>query len=179
MGLGNRYASVRRTIDHDTVGLRAQAVNAELWHEFHKGQHVQTVDGISGVVAAVEDGPYPGSEQYVVELDRGLGGGAYTAGQLTALGPTQASEVHTAVDDYPEMGNILHDRPDIAKNGASTGNPVGYRPERCAGSSNYPSRPTKPTETQGYCSTCGREDIPLTPTRLLKAHNPPENTEDR
>lgn len=115
MGLGNRYTGVRRTVNHDTVGLRARAVNAELWHVFHAGQRVQTVDGISGVVAAVEDGPFPGAEQYVVELDQGLGGGQYTAGQLTALGPAQASEVHTAADDYPEMGSILHDRPDIAK----------------------------------------------------------------
>lgn len=119
MGLGNRYASVRRTVNHDTVGLRAHAVNAELWHEFREGQRVQTVDGIAGVVAAVEDGPFPGAEQYVVELDRGLGGGQYTASQLTALGPAQASEVHTAADDYPEMGSILHDRPDIAKSGVN------------------------------------------------------------
>jgi hypothetical protein len=115
MRLGNRLANVRHAVAHDTVGLRTHAVNAELWHEFHAGQRVQTVDGIAGVVAAVEDGPFPGAEQYVVELDRGLGGGQYTAAQLTALGPAQASEVHTAADDYPEMGSILHDRPDIAK----------------------------------------------------------------
>jgi hypothetical protein len=115
MGLGGRQANRRYAVAHDTVALRAQAVNAELWHSFSEGQRVRTVDGIPGVVAAVEDGPFPGAEQYVVTLDRGLGGGAYTASQLTALGPAQASEVHTAAEDYAELGTILHDRPDIAK----------------------------------------------------------------
>lgn len=115
MGLGGRQANLRRGIAHDTTGLRAQAVNADLWHEFREGQPVRTVDGITGVVASVEDGPFPGAEQYIVTLDRGLGGGAYTASQLTALGPAHAAEAHTAAEDYPELGTILDDRPDIAK----------------------------------------------------------------
>jgi hypothetical protein len=115
MGLGARHGNARREIRHETVGMRRQAVNAEAWADFHQNQRVQTVDGISGVIAAVEDGPFPGAEQYQVVLDHDLGGGTYTASQLTALGPAQAFEVHTADRDYPELGSILTDRPDIAK----------------------------------------------------------------
>lgn len=115
MGLGARHGNLRRGVQHETVGLRAHAVQSELWADFRKDQRVQTVDGISGVVAAVEDGPFPGAEQYHVILDRGLGGGTYTASQLTALGPTQSSDIHTADRDYPELGSVLVDRPDIAK----------------------------------------------------------------
>jgi hypothetical protein len=115
MGLGARHGNARSGIRHETLGLQAHAVQAELWSDFRKGQRVQTVDGIPGVIAAVEDGPFPGAEQYVVALDNNLGGGQYTASQLTALGPAQASEAHTADLDYPELGSILTDRPDIAK----------------------------------------------------------------
>lgn len=115
MGLGARHGNARRDIRHDTVGLQKQSVQSELWADFRKDQRVQTVDGIAGVIAAVEDGPFPGAEQYIVTLDNNLGGGQYTASQLTALGPAEASEVHTADRDYPELGNILFDRPDIAK----------------------------------------------------------------
>jgi hypothetical protein len=115
MGLGDRRSGLRGEVRHDTVGLRAQAVQSEVWAQFREGQRVQTVDGIPGVVAAVEDGPFPGTEQYIVDLDNGLGGGQYTASQLTAVGPAQAAGTHTAADDYPELGSILHDRPDIAK----------------------------------------------------------------
>jgi hypothetical protein len=115
MGLGSRLGNIRRGVQHETLGLQAFAVQAESWADFRKDQRVQTVDGIPGVIAAVEDGPFPGAEQYVVTLDNNLGGGMYTASQLTALGPTRASEVHTADRDYPELGSILTDRPDIAK----------------------------------------------------------------
>jgi hypothetical protein len=115
MGLGGRHANVRQGMRHDTAGAQKNAVRAEEWADFQKNQRVETVDGISGVIAAVEDGPVPGNEQYQVVLDNGLGGGTYTASQLTALGPAQASEVHTADRDYPELAQILVDRPDIAK----------------------------------------------------------------
>lgn len=109
MGLGNRNAQ-----RHETLAFQRYAVNAADFADFTAGQRVMTVDGIAGKVSAVEDGPYPGTEQYRVELDRGMGGGLYTSSQLSPLPAATAVEHHTAVDDYPELGSILSDRPDIA-----------------------------------------------------------------
>lgn len=113
---------LRRTARrHTTAG-----VDPTIYYEFRPGQRVLTREGISGTVTAVEDGPHPGSEQYVVTLDGGLGGGEYAAGELrSAPGVTAAAEgqveidgvqsdLHpgrTAADDYPELGTILLDRP--------------------------------------------------------------------
>lgn len=108
MGLGNRNAR-----QHDT--LAAQAVVSADYADFTEGQRVRTVDGITGTVAAIEDGPYPGTESYRVELDKGLGGGLYSSGQLAAVEPVIATHEHMASDDYPELGDILTRRPDIAK----------------------------------------------------------------
>jgi hypothetical protein len=98
---------------HDTRMTR-QAVQTELWADFHEGQRVRTIDGIHGTVAAIEDGPVPGAEAYRVTLDHGLGGGVYTTSQLQAAGEAKTSEHHMATDDYPELGSILSERPDIA-----------------------------------------------------------------
>jgi hypothetical protein len=110
MSLGNRTA---RT--HDTRGMQKHGMDATLFWEHHPGDRVMTVDKIAGIVTAVEDGPVPGNESYIVKLDNGAGGGQYTAGQLSEMPGTTASVDHTAADDYPELGDILTRRPDIAK----------------------------------------------------------------
>lgn len=109
MGLGNRNA--RR---HETVGFQKNAVNSADYADFRVDQTVMTVDGFPGVVTAVLDGPAPGTEAYDVTLNNGLGGGQYTASQLRPLEHTTASGDHTAATDYPELGDILDRRPDIA-----------------------------------------------------------------
>ncbi len=53
-----------------------------MWWEFQPGDRVLTAEGIFGRVTSVEDGPHPGNEHYIVELDMGLGGGEYTASEL-------------------------------------------------------------------------------------------------
>lgn len=97
---------------HDT--LATQAAQTEQWWEHAPGDRVRTIDG-PGRVEAVHDGPFPGSEEYEISLEGGLGGGRYTAGQIDALLPTQGSVEHTAADDYPELGNLLIERPDPAR----------------------------------------------------------------
>lgn len=109
MSLGNRNAKV-----HETVGFQRHAVVSADYADFRVQQQVMTCDGFPGIVAAVEDGPYPGTEAYRVELDNGLGGGLYTSGQLEPLEHTTATVETTAATDYPELGSILSDRPDIA-----------------------------------------------------------------
>lgn len=110
MGLGNRNARV-----HETVGFQKNAVVSEDYADFRVDQQVMTVDGFPGVVAAVHDGPYPGTESYDVTLNGGLGGGEYTASQLSSIEGTTASMEGVASLDYPELGDILVQRPDIAK----------------------------------------------------------------
>lgn len=127
MGLGGR--SARR---HQTASAHKNAVVSEDFWDFHPQQSVMTIDGIGGVVAAVQDGPYPGTEVYDVVLDNGLGGGQYTASQLSARGDVTASVEHTAIEDYPELGTILSDRPDPAKQrfaAKAGGNPFEFRHE--------------------------------------------------
>lgn len=100
---------------HDTIAsARHEAVRPDEIGLFRSGQRVLTVDG-PGRVEAVYDGPFPGSEDYEVVLDGGLGGGRYTASQITEALPTTASVDKTAADDYPELGTLLYDRPDPAK----------------------------------------------------------------
>lgn len=140
------------------------AVDSEIWYEFQPGDRVLTREGIFGRVVAVEDGPAAGNEQYVVELDAGMGGGEYAASELRHLTPDnvetgfeakmsktaakvrcpecgqefnskkdgeshqlleahfgdlekvsgkEATEVHVASEDYPELGNILEERPPL------------------------------------------------------------------
>lgn len=106
-----------RTARHDTEASRRHAVVSEQYYDFQPNQRVITLDGIPGIVTAVWDGPVPGNEEYEVTLDRGMGGGAYTASQLTATEQTTASEHRQANQDYPELGTILSDRPDPAREG--------------------------------------------------------------
>jgi hypothetical protein len=110
MGLGARNAH-----QHDTVGVQKNAVVSEDFADFRVDQRVMTADGVPGRVAAIEDGPFPGTEAYLVELDNGLGGGLYRSADLRETGSQVTATEHTADVDYPELGSILTDRPDIAE----------------------------------------------------------------
>lgn len=99
---------------HQTLGVQRLAVHSEDYWEYKPEQRVQTSDGLPGTVKAVLDGPYPGSEEYQVELDKGMGGGAYTASQLRPAAATTAAMEQTAAADYPELSQILVERPDPA-----------------------------------------------------------------
>jgi hypothetical protein len=112
MGLGNRTAHRHQT----TAASKAAGYDSSVYWDYQPGQRVMTVDGFPGTISAVQDGPLMGTEAYIVVLANGLGGGEYTASQLTATNEVTASEVHTADMDYPELGTILVDRPDIAPN---------------------------------------------------------------
>lgn len=102
----------RRT--HQTLGVQRLAVHSEDWWDYKPEQRVETTDGLPGTVKAVLDGPYPGTEEYQVELDKGMGGGAYTASQLRPASAATASLEQTAAADYPELAQILTERPDPA-----------------------------------------------------------------
>ncbi len=94
---------------HQTVA----AQQSEIYWDYQPDQRVMTIDG-PGRVIAVSDGPFPGSEEYEIQLEGGLGGGTYSPGQITAATSVEAVEHHTADQDYPELGSILYDRPDPA-----------------------------------------------------------------
>lgn len=98
------------------MNLRREAITSETYWEFQPGERVMTVDGYPGVVDAVEDGPIANAENYVVTLDKGLGGGNYSASMLAKM-PTSrsAAGIHLATDDYPELGSVIDDRPDPGK----------------------------------------------------------------
>jgi len=101
---------MRRIARHDTIQAQAGVRSEEYW-DFQPRQRVMTTDGYPGRVEAVYDGPHPGNEAYEVRLDGGLGGGMYTAAQLSVL----AEDSRTAASDYPELEDVLTQRPDPAK----------------------------------------------------------------
>ena len=109
MQLGSKATS------HETLNVQKYAVRSEDYADFAVNQPVMTVDGFPGVVTAVLDGPFPGTEAYRVTLDNDMGGGEYRIGDLSPVANTTAAGLHQASDDYPELGDILQRRPDIAQ----------------------------------------------------------------
>lgn len=120
-----------RRIAHRTLGFLKHAVSDEAAWEFKPGERV-LADGFFGTVQAVQDGPYGGYESYEVLLDQGMGGGEYTAAQLSrpdtvtasavieaalseVLEPVEATSTLLANHWYPELGNILTERPPIER----------------------------------------------------------------
>lgn len=103
------------------------ALHSEDFWDFMPGQRVMTIDRIAGVVTEVQDECPLGSEAYTVRLDNGMGGGDYTASQLEPLSqkPTAAKiqadvDTKTAADDYPELTEILSERPPLEINVAGS-----------------------------------------------------------
>lgn len=108
MSLSNRKTGAQ----HDTAAVQKFASSPET--EFYERQRVVTVDGFIGTVASVDVTPF-GAEDYEIVLDGGMGGGSYTASQLSPVPTTHAATgVHMASDDYPALADILFERPDIA-----------------------------------------------------------------
>jgi hypothetical protein len=107
MALGRRESS------HDTQLSRHQAAG-EPGADYAPGQRVMTCDGIPGVVSSIDYQPLMGAQLYQVALDGGAGGGLYSSSQLTPMASHIATGVHLASEDYPELGEILQERPDIA-----------------------------------------------------------------
>lgn len=101
MSLGNRDASLR----HGTGAVQDSGM-------FAPGTRVVTVEGLLGTVEAVNDGPF-GADSYEVVLDGGLGGGTYRQAELTSESTVVKGELHVASDDYPELAEILVERPPL------------------------------------------------------------------
>ncbi|MGW9067926.1 hypothetical protein ACWGQT_00540 [Streptomyces yangpuensis] len=115
---------------HQTLAVQRLAVHSEEYWDYRPEQRVLTTDGFTGTVMAVLDGPYPGSEEYRVTLDGGMGGGAYTASQLRPAASTTAAMEQTAAADYPELADILVERPDPALQKVfAKASPVSRAPE--------------------------------------------------
>ena len=92
---------------HRTAGVPVGA-----YSDFRPGQRVMTVDGFPGRVVEVLEGPH--SNRIEVVLDNGMGGGTYDDSMLTPLNErSSAVAPRTADQDYPELGTILTDRPDL------------------------------------------------------------------
>lgn len=95
--------------------MNTEAVNSSDWWEYLPGQRVMTREGLPGVVTAVEDGPTAGNETYLVNLDANMGGGEYSSSDLSPMPERATASVasveRTAADDYPELGDILAERP--------------------------------------------------------------------
>ena len=121
-----------RKIAHETMGVQKQALIGEVFREYNPGDRVLTIDGVMGSITAVLDGPFNQTESYQVELDNGIGGGLYSVSQLSRAEPrkassegdfgtegdettedgieSEASVLHLATEDYPELGSILSER---------------------------------------------------------------------
>lgn len=91
---------------------RTAGVPLGAYSDYRPGQRVMTCDEIPGRVISVQEGP--ASNRIEVVLDNGMGGGIYDDSMLRPLNERSSSVTRTAVDDYPELGSILTERPDLA-----------------------------------------------------------------
>lgn len=148
-------------------------VRPEDYWDFQPGEHVMTIDGFPGVVELVEDGPIAGAENYVVKLDSGMGGGNYSSSMLSKMPTSRAAAgMHLAVEDYPELGGILDERPDPGKmtftaelsqerleaDAEDHDEPGGDdRPHSCSycGSTDFTDLTDNGRVRQATCATCG------------------------
>jgi hypothetical protein len=65
---------------HSTRLSQVNGDGAAPGQDFRAGQSVMTSDGLPGRVTAVSEGPFPGSAEYRVTLDGGMGQGTYAPG---------------------------------------------------------------------------------------------------
>lgn len=117
--------ALRRTASR--VLHRTAGVDATAYWKFQPQERVITVEGFTGTVDSIEDGPYPDTEKYIVTLDAGMGGGQYGASELRAVPSTTAATEAalpiarlvdadmrgTAAESYPELSDVLVDRPPL------------------------------------------------------------------
>lgn len=136
---------------------RRHAMDNDQYWDHRPGDPVMTVDGYPGTVVEVSDGPVPGNEDYLVELHNGLGGGHYSSGQLSALTHArtasghEAAGLHVASEDYPELGEILFERPDPGKLTFAAAQQAAEVPEEGA--------QLRDTDQPDSCSYCGSQDF--------------------
>lgn len=103
---------------HDTMGSRklASMAYAHSDHEYQVNELVITCDGLPGRITAVYDGPFQGNEEYEIVLENNLGRGTYTSSQIKGRFVEQSDpNLFTADKDYPELSEIIRQRPDPAK----------------------------------------------------------------
>ncbi len=85
-------------------------------HEYKKDDLVITCDGLPGRIVGVHDGPFRGNEEYEIVLENDLGRGTYTSSQIKGRFIEDSDpNIFTADKDYPELHDILRQRPDPAK----------------------------------------------------------------
>lgn len=94
------------------ITRRTAGVPLGAYSDYRPGQRVMTCDEIPGRVISVQEGP--ASNRIEVVLDNGMGGGIYDDSMLRPLNERSSSVSRTATDDYPELGGILDERPDLA-----------------------------------------------------------------
>lgn len=116
MSLGNRNAKRHET----TAAQKVAGIDPSVYWDFKPGETVMTVDGFLGQVTAVHDGPIAGTEEYDVTLQNNMGGGRYTASQLQAAVSREGATANTASIDYPELAEVLQQRPDPGRYPNST-----------------------------------------------------------
>lgn len=85
-------------------------------HEYKENEIVMTCDGFPGRIVSVYDGPFRGNEEYEIVLENNLGRGRYTSSQIKGRCVQESDpNLYTADKDYPELSEILQERPDPAK----------------------------------------------------------------
>ena len=100
---------------HDTLAMQRLAAPEDQHWEWRPDDLVMTSDGFLGTVTAVSNGVVPGLEEYQVKLHGDFGGGPYRASQLSQPSAAMLAAVAgTAAQDYPELAQVLLDKPDPA-----------------------------------------------------------------
>jgi hypothetical protein len=136
---------------------------------FHVGQRIRTLDGYLGRILMITESFSPGNSEYQVVLDSGMGGGTFLASQLRPVpedyggghqapaylpaGVTAALEAEADLDEtlashwYPEMGDVLHERPDPGRQISVIAH---YRPD------DPYDREDPDSHNYGWCHVCGQ-----------------------